>query len=241
MHKSALENASRFFQVYTSAAARNTDGGSRIILEIGSKIVDGSIKGGTIRTAAPADWNYIGADFENGNGVDLILDDPYRLPFESNKIDIVVSSSCFEHSEMFWLVYLEIIRVLKPSGLFYLNAPSNGFYHRFPVDAWRFYPDSGQALVSWGRRNEYPNVLLESFVTPQQESCWNDFVAVFLKNEEFLDNFPRRIIDSYEFQFFNGKKFGTETMLNYSFISEDQMKLEIIEKIANNSVKLNRK
>ena len=30
--------------------------------------------------------------------------------------------------------------------LFYLNAPSNGEFHRYPVDCWRFYPDAGGAL-----------------------------------------------------------------------------------------------
>ena len=46
-----------------------------------------------------------------------MLTDPYHLPFESNSLDVVVSSSCFEHSEMFWLLFLEIMRVLKPEGL----------------------------------------------------------------------------------------------------------------------------
>jgi SAM-dependent methyltransferase len=71
----------------------------------------------------------------------------YKLPFADGSVDVVLSSSCFEHSEFFWLLFLEILRVLRPEGLFYLNAPSNGPFHRYPVDCWRFYPDSGNALV----------------------------------------------------------------------------------------------
>ena len=42
----------------------------------------------------------------------------------NNSIDIVVSISTFEHTEFFWETFLEILRVLKPNGLFFLNAPS---------------------------------------------------------------------------------------------------------------------
>jgi hypothetical protein len=45
-------------------------------------------------------------DFEHGKGVDVLLTDPYRLPFEENSVDIAVSSSCYEHSEFFWLSFL---------------------------------------------------------------------------------------------------------------------------------------
>jgi hypothetical protein len=61
-------------------------------------------------------------------------------------------------------MFIEIQRVLKPEGLFYLNAPSNGTYHRYPVDCWRFYPDSGVALSHWGQKNGYNTQLIESFV-----------------------------------------------------------------------------
>ena len=64
---------------------------------------------------------------------------------------------------MFWVSYLEILRILKPVGLFYLNAPSDGAVHKYPVDCWRFYPDSGQALVTWSKRNGFNNVLLECY------------------------------------------------------------------------------
>lgn len=72
---------------------------------------------------------------------------------------------------------LEIIRILKPNGLLYLNAPTTGSFHRFPVDCWRFYPDSGSALVRWAERNDYKPALLESFVQVGGE--FQDFVGVF--------------------------------------------------------------
>jgi ubiquinone/menaquinone biosynthesis C-methylase UbiE len=92
------------------------------------------------------------------------LEDAYSFPLEDNSVDIVVSSSCFEHADMFWLTYLEIMRILKPKGIFYLNAPTKGPHHGYPVDCWRFYPDAGKALTNWGKRNNYNNILLESYV-----------------------------------------------------------------------------
>lgn len=103
-------------------------------------------------------------------------------------MDIVVCSSVFEHSEFFWLVFNDIQRMLKPSGLLYLNVPSNGELHR-----WRFYPDSGLALQNWARRSGYNTTLIESFTGKQESDQWNDFVGVFIKDSNFLGDFPNLI------------------------------------------------
>ena len=121
MHPSAMRNAKEFFDCYSPSLNRK----EVRVVEIGSQDVNGSL-----RSVCPATFEYVGVDFVPGNGVDLVLDDPYLLPFASESADIIVSSSCFEHSEMFWVLFLEIMRVLKKDGLFYLNAPSNGDFHR---------------------------------------------------------------------------------------------------------------
>ena len=185
MHPTAMENCSRFFAAYSAYFLRKQ--GVKVI-EIGSQDVNGSL-----RSSCPAEFEYVGLDFQDAKGVDIILQDPYSLPFEDESIDIVLSSSCFEHSDMFWLVFLEVMRVLKPDGLFYLNVPSSGQYHRFPMDCWRFYPDSGLALVKWGQRNKVNTTLLESYV--QTGGGWKDFVAVFLKDETTIDLHKDRILN----------------------------------------------
>jgi SAM-dependent methyltransferase len=111
------------------------------LLEVGSQNINGSL-----REITPPDIKYIGADMIAGQGVDLLMKDPYTIPVETGTLDVVVSSSCLEHVEFFWVLFLEMLRVLKPDGLLYINVPTNGFYHRFPFDYWRFYPDSGLAL-----------------------------------------------------------------------------------------------
>ena len=229
MHPSAMNNCDLFFKTY--AASFNSQPKVRVI-EIGSQDVNGSL-----RSVAPTNFEYVGVDFVEGKGVDVVLSDPYALPFEGESADIVLSSSCFEHSEMFWLVFLEIMRILKPSGLFYLNVPSNGGFHRYPVDCWRFYPDSGNALVSWARRNSVNAVLLESYISDQQTHEWNDFVGVFLKDQRYIERYPSRILDTFQ-GFRNGLKFGSTSFLKQTYPPEDKRKLGIIQKIIENKIKI---
>lgn len=218
MHDTNLINAKLFFDVYGNVIRSISENVK--VIEIGSQDVNG-----TIRSLSPTDFEYIGLDFQNARGVDVVLTDPYKLPFGDESVDIVLSNSCFEHSEFFWLTYLEIMRVLKPTGLFYLNAPSNGAYHRYPVDCWRFYPDSGHALVNWGKANRINGCLLESYTGYQVSDIWNDFVAVFLKDASFEKRFDKRITDILD-KFDNGwnsKLSGN--LLNYQLLPEDRRKV----------------
>jgi lipopolysaccharide biosynthesis protein/SAM-dependent methyltransferase len=193
MHTSAMDYGRIFFKTYCSNKSENC-----LIVDIGALNVNGSL-----RDYAPNNAIYQGVDFAEGKGVDVILTDPYELPYEDASVDVIVCSSVFEHSEFFWLLYLECIRILKPSGIMYLNVPSNGMVHRYPVDSWRFYPDSGHALAKWANHNSYDVVLLESFIGEKRgalegEGMWNDFVAVFVKDKTQAEQFPLRIIDNIE-------------------------------------------
>lgn len=169
MHDTALMHARLFFATYFH------DGGSRRILEVGSADVNGGL-----RSLAPEDADYVGVDFAAGPGVDVILDDPMTLPFPDGSFDACVASSCFEHAAFFWQTAVEIARVLKPGGLFYLNVPMNGPYHAHPHDCWRFFPDAGIAISDWTRHVGQELVLLESFVA-FPGVVWTDFVAIFTR------------------------------------------------------------
>jgi SAM-dependent methyltransferase len=231
LHTTAFENCQDFFKVYGPHFQQ--PGATPHVVEIGSQNVNGSL-----RSIFPEQFRYTGVDFAVGNGVDLVLEDPYSLPIESESIDIVLSSSCFEHSEMFWLVFLEILRVLKPGGLFYLNAPSNGDFHRYPVDCWRFYPDSGRALVSWARRNGLRPAMLESYVSAQRVGeAWSDFVAVFIKDESMAPNFPRRIVETKE-AIMNGLVLGSDDIVKQSTLMEDGKRLAVIREVLSGQIKI---
>lgn len=227
MHPTALTNADFFFKTYL-----NQDmAGSRVV-EIGSQDVNGSLK-----SLCPNGMEYLGVDFVSGKGVDIVLTDPYKLPFEDNSVDFCLSSSVLEHSEMFWVLFIEILRILKPNGLFYLNAPSNGPFHRYPVDCWRFYPDSGAALVNWAKRCNLNSALLESYISFQKNDFWNDFIAVFIKDAAYIGSYPNRIINTNK-NFYNGIVYGSSNFINPRNTTEDILKLQTINDIASGKLTL---
>ena len=209
MHLTAYENATRFKDAYPVSKGEK-------IAEIGSQVI---AKQQSLRALFKG-CEYTGFDFAAGKGVDVILDDPYSLPAEANTFDRVISSSCFEHSEFFWISFLEMLRICKDDGLIYLQAPSNGAFHRYPIDCWRFYPDSGVALQNWGLRNNINVTLLESFTTPQKADCWNDFVAVFAKSKENEIKYNNRILHDLK-TFDNGIIHGQNNIINFTQSTED--------------------
>ena len=212
MHPTAMDNGKLFFDTYIASREEPT------IVDLGSQDVNGSL-----RDVCPGNARYIGVDFANAKNVDVVLTDPYCLPFESGSLDAVVSSSCFEHSEMFWVVFNEVLRILKPGGLFYLNAPANGAFHRYPVDCWRFYPDSGNALVAWAKRQGMNPQLLESFTTRQRLDIWNDFVAVFVKDAAQAYLHPNRMLAKLPTC---DNAFSSDGILhNFSLLPEDIQRL----------------
>ncbi|WP_345814534.1 class I SAM-dependent methyltransferase [Paraburkholderia sp. PREW-6R] len=226
MHPTAMQNCRQFFDCYAPHVL-SAETGAKVI-ELGSQDINGSL-----RSVCPDGYVYTGVDFVEGRGVDVVLQDPYVLPFEDDSTDIVLASSVFEHSEMFWLLFLEVMRVLKPAGLFYLNVPSNGDFHRWPVDCWRFYPDSGKALVTWAKRNGLQPLLLESYTSAQQGDQWNDFVAVFLKDESHAPRYPDRVLQQ-KTDIYNGIVSDEPgRFVNYSMLPQDRIRLLTIHHVLN--------
>jgi SAM-dependent methyltransferase len=172
MHDTAMEVGRIFFEEYLNVPGPN----NWKILDVGASDVCGSL-----RSVCPSGARYIGVDIAPGEGVDVVLSDSCQLPFPAEEFDAVVCTSCLEHAEFFWVLFEEIVRVTKQKGLIYINAPSNGDYHAYPTDAWRFYPDSAVALRKWASRLGYNISVLESFIAPRKRDVWNDCVMIFGK------------------------------------------------------------
>lgn len=222
MHDTAAAFGAAFFRCYADGFQ-----GARI-LEVGARD-----ENGTLRGCAPHDSRYTGIDLEAGPGVDVVLSDPHTYPFEAAIYDFIVSSSCFEHDPMFWLSFGEMCRVLRTGGFIYLNAPSNGQFHRFPTDNWRFYPDAGLALAGWGRRNGHDIRLVESFIGRRRRDIWNDCVMIFGKGDTprqqslLADIFPRSL---------NIRVGEQDTLSNYCEPTEDMtLRSWLIEKLRSSS------
>jgi SAM-dependent methyltransferase len=171
MHQSSYEHM-------VDLVARHLGGRTQgTIVDIGSQDVNGSYR--PIFDAAG--WRYIGLDAAPGKNVEVVAPTPYRYPFPSSTIDLVVSGQAFEHIDYFWVSFLEMARILKPGGLIFLIAPSRGSEHRYPVDCWRFYPDGYRALARWGGM-ALIEVTTDWQPSPHPDSAeWGDSVGVFEK------------------------------------------------------------
>jgi SAM-dependent methyltransferase len=149
----------------------------------------------------------------------VVIESTWRLPFENDSFDLAVSSSCFEHDAMFWVTFLETLRVLKPGGYAYMNVPSNGKYHAHPLDCWRFYPDAGLALEQWARYSNVQAHLVESFVADRAKAEWNDCVLIFCKGELQL---PQRFLADLVPKARNVRKAGQPGLQRACEPTEDQ-------------------
>jgi ubiquinone/menaquinone biosynthesis C-methylase UbiE len=173
MHASSLENMQKAYDRYV-----NTEHFAKKIkikvMDIGGANVNGSYAD----IFSSNEFEYKAVDIHPGDAVDIVLDDPYTLPFADAEIDILISGQAFEHVECFWDLFKEMSRVIKRDGLIILIAPSGGPIHRYPVDCYRFYPDAYSALASYVEIN-----LVDVWMDTR--GPWNDLVGIFSKSETF--------------------------------------------------------
>jgi SAM-dependent methyltransferase len=172
MHDTALIAVTQFVKAYCK---QNTK-----VLDIGGLDVNGSPKNAFFNKKI----EYICVDLESHPSVDIVIKPFERLPFKNGEFDYVVSTSCFEHDPCFWMTFKEMCRVTKIGGYIYVNAPSNGPYHKYPGDNWRFNRDAAQALSYWSTftiENEGPFFaeVEETFFIQPHKDIWIDFVCVW--------------------------------------------------------------
>jgi SAM-dependent methyltransferase len=185
MHDTARTFGEAFFQTYIGERSAR-------ILDIGAFDVNG-----TLRDCAPPRCRYVGVDVAAGPGVDIVVEEGSAYPFPDHDFDAVVSTSALEHDRFFWVTFIEMARVVMPGGYIYVNAPSEGMYHAYPTDNWRFFPDAGLALGAWAERQNVIAELVESFVARKGADGWTDCVMVFRKGPTTAPLPPRRIVDRF--------------------------------------------
>jgi predicted SAM-dependent methyltransferase len=176
MHLSAIQNAKRFYTNYLEDLSS-----SPIVIDFGCGAFP--IK---MRDIFGYSSKYIGIDMTPSPAVDIVCENR-NTPFSNQYADAIISTSCFEHDDFFWMTFLEMCRVLKPGGFIYINAPSAGPYHGCPGDSWRFYKDSWAALAKWANEHKYPLELKESYIDTRgvldiDGNNWNDSVGIFYMN-----------------------------------------------------------
>lgn len=177
MHDTALYSGEAFAEIYGKSG--------KVVVDIGGKNENGSLRD----FFTSRGMTYICVDIVEDKSVDIVIKPGEKLPFENSSIDLIVSSSCFEHDPCFWMTFKEMSRIIKLHGFIYVSAPTNGPYHTFPGDNWRFYSDSGQSLAYWSglkisNEDVYPVKVIETFHILPVCDLWVDFICVWQRVED---------------------------------------------------------
>ena len=175
MHDTAFQAGALFANVYGSSQFK--------VLDVGGQNYNGSLR----NSFEILGMHFTSLDIQEHESVDVVMQPGKAFPFENQTFDLVISTSCFEHDPCFWMTFKEMCRVVKKSGYIYVNAPSNGVYHAFPGDNWRFYTDSAQSLAYWSgipiHETSWPVKIVETFFVLPKKDIWTDFVCVWQRTD----------------------------------------------------------
>ena len=92
-------------------------------------------------------WQYVGADIEAGENVDVVLPINDNWPVEPQTFDVVISGQCLEHCKFPWLIADQMRRAARLMGLAIVIAPNRHQVHKYPIDCWRILDDGMVALM----------------------------------------------------------------------------------------------
>lgn len=126
------------------------------VLEIGTK------RSNAARSTRHDVWiphasEYVGVDYQSGLDVDLVVDaHELSASVEEESFDVIISCSTFEHLKYPWLAAHQIMKVLRPGGLLFVQTHQTFPIHAFPNDYYRFTREAMASLfnVSMGMQVE---------------------------------------------------------------------------------------
>jgi ubiquinone/menaquinone biosynthesis C-methylase UbiE len=123
--------------------------GRRICLDVGGGT-------GPLREfVAARQYRYVNVDMRSVRGVNVVAD-VHWLPFESDSIDLVVSTNCLEHVTNAWKVIPEIHRVMKSGARLAALVP---FLHPF-------HGDDVARFTAYGLRTLLAPLQVEAITVP---------------------------------------------------------------------------
>ncbi|OGP54811.1 MAG: hypothetical protein A2Y65_12070 [Deltaproteobacteria bacterium RBG_13_52_11] len=157
------------------------------VVEIGSLLVDDSMKGFDVKNLFP-EKRFFGIDLRAGPRVDM-RGDIEGLPFQPNSIGTLF---CFDTIEHVWDVHAafqEVKRVLKKDGIAVITSVFNFKIHNYPHDFWRFTPE---ALDRFTRTFPYKIFGYQGY----RKRPRHVFVIVFGEKYHFQDR--KRQIEDFE-------------------------------------------
>jgi len=156
MHQTSLDLMKYFVEKYLP---ENSD-----VLDFGGSHTHGSYK--SIITQHNSTYKTL--DWSNA---DYVVKGYDWSDVPKNHFDVVISGQAFEHDGYFWKTLENIKNVVKENGLVMIIVPSKGSFHQFPLDCYRYYPDS--AII-----------FAEILNAEKVEVIWNNSMALLAPNSK---------------------------------------------------------
>ena len=169
---------------------------NRLVLDIGSLDINGN------NQYLFDDCLYLGVDLLPGKNVDLTTKG-HELSLPDENVDVIVSTECFEHDQFYALTLKNIIRMLKPGGLFLFSCATTG---RPEHGTRRTTPADAPFTQEFGEWSDYYKNLEEGDIRRVL-----DIDAIF-KNYAFSIG-----IETCDLYFWGIKKGTVNTRYDYSF------------------------
>jgi SAM-dependent methyltransferase len=104
MHPTSLISGETFSETYGIQ--------NGLVVDLGGQDVNGSLR----EFFTSKGMKFICVDMCSHPSVDIVVKPGEKLPFENGSIDLIVSTSCFEHDPCFWLTFKDMCRIIKPDG-----------------------------------------------------------------------------------------------------------------------------
>lgn len=116
----------------------------RYLASPGSRILDVGVATGRVLALLP-DYDRYGVDIARGYlkvaaelGIDVALANAESLPYADESFDVVVATDILEHVLDVNAVVREVLRVLRPGGVFVVRVPREDDLAQYLTGDWRF-------------------------------------------------------------------------------------------------------
>jgi SAM-dependent methyltransferase len=183
----------------------------RLVLDVGSLDVNGN------NQHLFDDCLYLGVDLLPGRNVDLAAKG-HELNLPDECVDVVISTECFEHDRFYQLTLKNIVRMLKPGGLFIFTCATTG---RPEHGTWQTSPEDAPFTQQFGDWANYYKNLDESEIRSVLE------VDAIFDRYEFSSD-----VEAHDLYFWGVKKGALLNRCDYSFqlrASEQRNRLKSME------------